>query len=63
LPSARILFTSDVLSPGATIAAGGSAELVSFARSRGLAPERFAGGHGRVVAWSAVEAAAQIATP
>jgi glyoxylase-like metal-dependent hydrolase (beta-lactamase superfamily II) len=63
VPSARILFTSDVLSPAATIAAAGSAELVVFTASRGLSPERYAGGHGGVVAWSAVEEAARVTTP
>ncbi|HEX9893627.1 MAG TPA: hypothetical protein VGA78_06865, partial [Gemmatimonadales bacterium] len=61
VPSARILFTSDVLSPVANqpIAKPGSVELVTFARLNGLAPSRFVGGHGVVVEWSAVEAAAR----
>jgi glyoxylase-like metal-dependent hydrolase (beta-lactamase superfamily II) len=58
VPSARILFTSDVLSPGTTLAQAGSAEMVALARSRGLSPDRFAGGHGGVAPWADVERAA-----
>lgn len=58
LPAARILFTSDVLSPSATLPPAGSAEVVEFARSRGIPIERVAGGHGGVVNWADVEKAA-----
>jgi len=58
LPAARILFTSDVLSPSATLPPAGSAEVVEFARSRGIPIERVAGGHGGVANWADVEKAA-----
>lgn len=61
VPSARIVFTSDVLSPaaGQPPARPGSAELAAFARRYRLEPARFAGGHGAVIEWSAVAAAAR----
>jgi glyoxylase-like metal-dependent hydrolase (beta-lactamase superfamily II) len=58
VPAARVLFVSDVLSPGPTLAPAGSAELVAFARARGITIERVAGGHGGVAAWADVEKAA-----
>ena len=63
VPGAGILFASDVLSPPAAgvttpLAAVGSAEMLALARRRGITPDRFAGGHGGVVAWSEVERAA-----
>jgi glyoxylase-like metal-dependent hydrolase (beta-lactamase superfamily II) len=58
VPSAGILFQSDVVSANPTPSAGGSAELVRFVRARGLAVERVAGGHGQVVPWADVERAA-----
>jgi glyoxylase-like metal-dependent hydrolase (beta-lactamase superfamily II) len=58
VPAARLLFTSDVLSPGATLSPAGSAEIVALVRARGLAVDRFAGGHGGVARWSEIEAAA-----
>ncbi len=57
VPSARLLFTSDVLTPGPTLAPVGSAELVAFARARGIGLERVAGGHGGVASWGDVERA------
>jgi glyoxylase-like metal-dependent hydrolase (beta-lactamase superfamily II) len=59
VPSAGVVFTSDVLSPAANqpLPRIGSLELATFARARGIAPSRFAGGHGTVVEWSMVEAA------
>ncbi|MGI9077030.1 MAG: MBL fold metallo-hydrolase [Gemmatimonadaceae bacterium] len=57
VPASRILFASDVLSPGATLAPAGSAEMVAMARSRGLTVDRFAGGHGNVASWADVAAA------
>ena len=61
LPSARLLFVSDVLSPpaqpGQTLAPAGSAELVAFVRARGIPVDRVVGGHGGVAAWADVEAA------
>jgi glyoxylase-like metal-dependent hydrolase (beta-lactamase superfamily II) len=58
VPAARLLFVSDVLSPGATLAPVGSAELVALARARGIPVERVAGGHGGVANWADVERAA-----
>ncbi len=62
VPSARILFVSDVLSPpaqaGQAPAAAGSAELAAFARARRLVIDRVVGGHGGVAAWADVERAA-----
>jgi hypothetical protein len=37
----------------------GSAELVGFAKALGLAPTKYAGGHGLVIDWSALESAAR----
>ncbi len=61
VPSAGVVFTSDVLSPAANAALprAGTREVVAFARRYGLAPARFAGGHGVVAAWGDVEAAAR----
>jgi glyoxylase-like metal-dependent hydrolase (beta-lactamase superfamily II) len=58
VPAAQLLFVSDVLSPGPTLAPVGSRELVTFARARGLTVARVAGGHGSVAAWADVERAA-----
>jgi glyoxylase-like metal-dependent hydrolase (beta-lactamase superfamily II) len=58
VPSARILFQSDVVSANPNPPAAGSAELVKFVKARGITVERMAGGHGRVVAWADVERAA-----
>jgi glyoxylase-like metal-dependent hydrolase (beta-lactamase superfamily II) len=58
VPAARLLFTSDVLSPGATLAALGSSEVAALARTRGIAVERVAGGHGGIASWPDVERAA-----
>ena len=58
VPAARLLFTSDVLTPGPTLAAAGSRELVAFARAWGLAVARVVGGHGGVAEWAEVERAA-----
>ncbi len=61
VPSAGVLFTSDVLTPAANQppASVGSRELAGFARGVGIAPRRYSGGHGVTIDWSAVEAAAQ----
>lgn len=58
LPAARILFQSDVVNAAPTPPAAGSAELVRFARARGISVDRVAGGHGVVLAWPDVERAA-----
>jgi glyoxylase-like metal-dependent hydrolase (beta-lactamase superfamily II) len=57
VPAARLLFQSDIVG-AATPPPAGSAELVRFARARGIAVERVAGGHGPVVPWADVERAA-----
>jgi glyoxylase-like metal-dependent hydrolase (beta-lactamase superfamily II) len=59
VPAARILFNSDVLSPGATLAPTGSKEIVAFVRARGITVERVAGGHGGIASWADVEQAAR----
>lgn len=58
VPSARILFQSDVVNAAPNPPAAGSAELVRFVKARGLAVERVAGGHGVVLSWADVERAA-----
>lgn len=58
VPAARLLFVSDVLSPAATLAPAGSAELAAFAQARGLEIARVAGGHGGVAGWTDVARAA-----
>ncbi len=58
-PATRILFNSDVLSPGATLAPAGSREIVAFVRALGIGVERVAGGHGGIAAWADVERAAE----
>jgi glyoxylase-like metal-dependent hydrolase (beta-lactamase superfamily II) len=60
-PSSGTVFTSDVLSPAANQppARAGSIEMVAFARARRLTPTRFVGGHGVVVEWPAIDAAAR----
>ncbi|MGH7714218.1 MAG: MBL fold metallo-hydrolase, partial [Gemmatimonadaceae bacterium] len=62
VPSVGVLFTSDVVSPGAPNAplpALGSGELARFATERGITPRRYAGGHGRVAEWEEIRRAAQ----
>jgi glyoxylase-like metal-dependent hydrolase (beta-lactamase superfamily II) len=61
VPSAGILFTSDVVSPAANVTPPrlGSSELTAFARKYGLSPARYVGGHGIVIDWAAIEAAAK----
>ena len=63
LPATRILFVSDVLSPGPTLAPAGSKELVAFVRGRGITVDRVAGGHGGIAAWADVERAAATTAP
>ena len=57
VPSARILFQSDIVNATPPPAAG-SAELVRFVKARGVVVERVAGGHGVVLPWADVEHAA-----
>ena len=58
VPSARILFQSDVVNAAPNPPAPGSAELVKFVQARGIAVDRVAGGHGVVLAWADVQRAA-----
>ena len=58
VPSARILFVSDVLTPGPTLAPAGSREVVAMVRARGITVDRVVGGHGGIAAWADVERAA-----
>jgi glyoxylase-like metal-dependent hydrolase (beta-lactamase superfamily II) len=59
VPALRILFVSDVLSPGPTLAQAGSRELVALVQARGIAVDRVVGGHGGIAAWADVERAAR----
>ena len=62
VPSAKVLFISDILTPAPNptpAAAAGARELVAFARDRGIVVERLAGGHGPVWTWAQVEEAAK----
>ena len=61
VPAAGVVFTSDVVSPAANTPPPrqGSAELVGFAKTVGIAPVRYAAGHGIVIDWSVLEAAAR----
>lgn len=60
VPSAGVLFTSDVVSPAATpLPALGSRELDAFATARGITPRRYAGGHGRLADWDEIQRAAR----
>ena len=61
VPSAQVVFTSDVVNPAplpAPLPVAGSRELVDFGAGHGLVVKRYAGGHGRVVAWDELEKAA-----
>jgi glyoxylase-like metal-dependent hydrolase (beta-lactamase superfamily II) len=63
VPSARLLFAADVLSPpvppaAPTLPALGSGELAALVRRLGIPVERYAGAHGGVVSWTEVERAA-----
>lgn len=58
IPSAKILFQSDVVNAAPTPPAAGSAELVRFVKARAIPVERVAGGHGLVLPWADVERAA-----
>ena len=57
VPSAKILFQSDVVNAAPNPPAAGSAELVKFVKARGIAVDRVAGGHGVVLGWADVERA------
>ncbi|NOT09624.1 MAG: MBL fold metallo-hydrolase [Gemmatimonadales bacterium] len=61
VPSAGAVFTSDVVNPAANqpLPRLGSSELVAFARAVGIAPAKYVGGHGTLVDWPALEAAAR----
>ncbi len=57
VPSAGLLFGSDVFTPGQPLDGQSQerAELAAFARARGIQPRRFAGGHGGIAEWRDVE--------
>jgi glyoxylase-like metal-dependent hydrolase (beta-lactamase superfamily II) len=59
VPSARILFVSDVITPGPTLAPSGAREIVAMVRARGITVDRVVGGHGGISAWADVERAAR----
>ena len=59
VPSLRILFVSDVLTPGPTLAPAGSREIAAMVRTRGITVDRVVGGHGGIAAWADVERAAR----
>jgi glyoxylase-like metal-dependent hydrolase (beta-lactamase superfamily II) len=59
VPSQRILFVSDVLTPGPTLAAAGAREIVAMVRARGITVDRVVGGHGGIANWADVERAAR----
>ena len=63
VPSARLLFAADVLSPpvppaAPTLPALGSGELVAMVQKLGITVDRYAGAHGGVVSWADVQRAA-----
>jgi glyoxylase-like metal-dependent hydrolase (beta-lactamase superfamily II) len=57
VPSLRILFVSDVLTPGPTLAPAGSREIVAMVRAKNIVVDRVVGGHGGIAAWADVVAA------
>ncbi|MBI4419825.1 MAG: MBL fold metallo-hydrolase [Gemmatimonadetes bacterium] len=60
VPSARVLFNSDLAAPGPTIPSPGARELVAAVRQRGISVDWVAGGHGGpATRWADVERAAQ----
>lgn len=60
VPSAGVLFTSDVVSPAATpLPALGSRELDAFATAHSITPRRYVGGHGRAADWDEIQRAAR----
>jgi glyoxylase-like metal-dependent hydrolase (beta-lactamase superfamily II) len=59
VPAARMLFVSDVLTPGANLPRANSAEVVAAVRQLGIAVDRVVGGHGGIVTLQQVEAAAR----
>ena len=58
VPSARVLFVADVLSPGPTLPPLGSQEVVALGTSRGLAIDRVVGAHGGIAPWADIQRAA-----
>jgi glyoxylase-like metal-dependent hydrolase (beta-lactamase superfamily II) len=57
VPAARLLFVSDVLTPGPTLAPAGSAEVAAAARRWNITVDRVVGGHGGIATWQQIEAA------
>ncbi len=58
VPSARILFVADVLSPGANLPALGSREVAALGSAAGLTIDRVVGAHGGIAQWGDVVRAA-----
>jgi glyoxylase-like metal-dependent hydrolase (beta-lactamase superfamily II) len=59
VPSARVLFVVDVITPGPTLPALGSREVAALVAARGIAVERVVGGHGGIATWAQVQQAAK----
>jgi hypothetical protein len=59
VPNARILFVADVLSPGPTLPALGSQEVVALVTAAGITVDRVVGAHGGVAPWADVVRAAR----
>jgi glyoxylase-like metal-dependent hydrolase (beta-lactamase superfamily II) len=59
VPALRMLYVTDVLTPGPTLAPLGSREVVALVRARNLAVDRVVGGHGGIALWADVERAAR----
>lgn len=59
VPAARVLFLSDVLTPGATLPRASAAEVVAAVRGLGVTVDRVVGGHGGIATWAEVEAGAR----
>jgi len=59
VPSARILFVADVLSPSPNLPTLGSQEVVALGTSRGITVDRVVGAHGGIANWPDVTQAAR----
>ena len=59
VPNVRVLMVADVLSPGATLPALGSQEVVAMATAYGITVDRVAGVHGGIAPWADVVRAAR----
>ncbi len=59
VPAARLLFLSDVLTPGPTLPRASAAEVAAAVQGLGITVDRVAGGHGGVATWQQVQEAAR----